>query len=240
MNPYIDQAISLMDKVRISRFEYPSGDQGAMDQAGCCFIAALIRISDAKKVLEFGSGFSTLTIARELENKKGSLLCSVDSWKNRTDSAKDFLSASSGKLNYRIMNTEMTISLLNGRLLPDYNLKGLKLENQAPFDIVSIDVPPLNRLICEGAVYKAMELLKKGGMIVISDAYKIEPENPKWKKMFKDSAKFHWLGGLGAGIAVIEKIKDGKPEWLGLSENIRESWLTIRQIRQIRKNKVYK
>ena len=77
MNYYIDQAISLMDKVKISRFEYPSGDKGTMDQAGCCFLVALIRVCGAKKILEFGSGFSTLMIARELENKKNTLFFSI-------------------------------------------------------------------------------------------------------------------------------------------------------------------
>ena len=187
-----------------------------------------------KKIIEFGSGFSTLMIARELDGKKGALLYSIDSWTDRTNTAKDFLSAFSGRLNYKIMNTEMSLRLLNGRLLPDYNLKELKIEKQSSFDIVSIDVPPLNRFICEGAVYKAMGLLKNGGMIVISDAYKIEPEDPKWKKMFKGSAKFHWLDGLGAGIAVIEKVKDGKPEWLGLRENIKESLHSIRQFGKIK------
>lgn len=235
MNSYIDQAISLMDKIKISRFEYPSGDKGTMDKAGCCFIAALIRVINAKKILEFGSGFSTLMIARELEGKKGSFLCSVDSWNNRTAAAKEYLAASCSNINYKIFNTEISMRLLNGRLLPDYDIKGLKIEEKAPFDLISIDVPPLNRFICEGAVYKAMKMLKKGGMAVIANAEQIDPQNEKWGKIFGGIAVFHWLSGIGEGIAVIEKTQDGKPKWAGLRENIIESWNTLKQIRKISK-----
>lgn len=237
MNYYIDQAISLMDKVKISRFEYPSGDKGTMDQAGCCFLVALIRVCGAKKILEFGSGFSTLMIARELENKKNTLFFSIDSWTERTAAAKEYLAASCGKINCSIVKTDMRLKLLNGRLLQDYDIKDLKLQEKAPFDLVSIDVPPLNRLICEAAVYKSLSLLKKGGMAVISDANKIEPLLADWKKMLSENATIHWLGGLGSGIAVIEKMKDGKPRWLGLKENISESLSTIRQMGKISKGR---
>jgi len=174
-------------------------------------------------------------IARELENRKGTILCSVDSWKKRTAAAKEYLSASCDNINCQIAITEMELRLLNGRILPDYDISGLKIQEKSPFDIVPIDVPPLNRIICEAAVYKAMRLLKKGGMAVIADASLIEPKERKWKQMLGDNGIFYSLDGIGNGIAVIEKIKDGKPKWLGLSDNIKESWHTISELRKISK-----
>jgi len=228
MNYLIDQAISQLDKIKVSRFEYPSEDKGILDQAGCCFLAALIRTTNAKKVLEYGSGFSSLMIAREIENKTGAFLYSVDSSEKYSKTGKDIVSASCSRIRFVFRQAKVRPHFYNRRLLLGYGLKPKELKKRGHFDLASIDLPAYNRCICESAAYEAFSVLKPGGFIVIGNANSADPKNKKWKKMFGQNAVFHYLDGLGEGIAVIEKIKDSKPSSLGFSSSIAESCRTIK------------
>ena len=76
MNPYIAEAVAAMDKVNVSRFEHP-GESG-MDPSSCRFLAGFVRALGAKRIIEFGSGFSTLMMAREIAPLEGNYLLSID------------------------------------------------------------------------------------------------------------------------------------------------------------------
>lgn len=228
MNYQIEQAISKIDEVKVSRFEYPAGDKNILDKAGCCFLAAFIRSTKAKKILEFGSGFSSLVIARELENKKEAFLYSVDSSKKFSNTGKDLVSSSCSGVHCEFFIAKVKPQIYNKRLLIGYSINKKKLEANGKFDLVSIDVPAYNRCICESATYEAFSLLREGGFIVIGNANSAKPYDKKWKKLFGKNAVFHYLDGLGDGIMVIEKIKNSKPKWLGLISSAQESCQTIK------------
>lgn len=228
MNYLIDQAISELDKVKVSRFEYPAGSKDVLDPAGCCFLASLIRVSNARKVLEYGSGFSSLMIARELENKKGAFLFSVDSSEKYSKNGSEVVAASCSGIRCEFRRASVRPHIYNKRLLLGYGLTSKELKKRGCFDLVSIDIPAYNRCICESAVYEAFEVLKPGGFIVIGNANSADPRDKKWKKLFGNNAVFHYLDGLGDGIAVIEKLKDGKPAPLGFSSGIAESCRTLK------------
>ncbi len=76
MNPYIASAVAEMDKVAVSRLEHPGS--WALDPASCRFLAGFVRALGARRIIEFGSGFSTLTMAREISSREDNYLLSID------------------------------------------------------------------------------------------------------------------------------------------------------------------
>ena len=93
-----------------------------------------------------------------------------------------------------------------------------------PFDLVLISPSKCNSSICEASFRDSFPSLCEGGFIVISGANSIGFD---WQKAYKDIAVFRLLEGIGKGVMVVEKIKNGKPAKLSLFSAIKAASSTI-------------
>jgi predicted O-methyltransferase YrrM len=211
MNPYIASAVADMDKVPVSRFEYPG--PWAMDPASCRFLAAFVRALGASRILEFGSGFSTLMMAREIAALEGNSLVSIDDSAVYSAKAKDIFETADcpAKVEFRV--APLRPRFYGTRLLLSYGLpKGL-IGALGPFDLVLIDTPQ-HDYVRESAFYDAFDALKPGGYIVLDDANRANMEKTyvrPWVSAYGDAIEPILLEGIGNGLCVIEKIDDTKP-----------------------------
>lgn len=227
MNYHIENALSEMDKIQLSRLEYPYDDKTILDPAGCRLLAAFIRSINAGKVLEFGSGFSSLIIARELEKQKDGFLFSVDSSDKYSSTGKEIVDASCNKIKCEFHLSKIVPRFYNKRLLMGYKISKTLLNKFAPFDLVFIDVPNYNKCICESTVYRCFDVLKIGGFIMLGNAACANQSSKKWKYIFGDNAEVHFLEGLGAGIMIIRKLQNASPKYPGFLSSIKESFKTL-------------
>lgn len=211
MNPYIAEAIAAMDKVPLSRYEHPGS--WAMDPASCRFLAGFVRALGAKKIIEFGSGFSTLMMAREIAPLEGNYLLSIDSSPMYSAMAKEAYETSGcqAKVDFRV--APLRPRLYGPRLLLSYNLpKGL-LEALGPFDLALIDAPH-DDYGREAVFYDVFNALAPGGYIILDDANREHMEREyvrSWQSAYEGSIDPILLEGIGNGIGVIEKIDDDIP-----------------------------
>ncbi len=211
MNPYIAEAIAAMDKVPLSRYEHPGS--WAMDPASCRFLAGFVRALGAKKIIEFGSGFSTLMMAREIAPVEGNYLLSIDSSRQYSEMAKEAYETSGcqAKVDFRV--APLRPRLYGTRLLLSYSLpKGL-LEALGPFDLALIDAPH-DDYGREAVLYDVFNALAPGGYIILDDANREHMEREyvrSWQSAYEGSIDPILLEGIGNGIGVIEKIDDDTP-----------------------------
>jgi len=213
MNPYIAAAVQAMDKVPLSNLEHP-GEDLAMHPATCKFMAAFTRALGAKKILEFGSGFSTLMMARELPAEESYLL-SIDDSARYSAAAKEAYESSGcqAKVDFRV--APLRPRFYGPRLLLSYSLPRGLLEAMGPFDLVLIDTPH-HDFGREAIFYDAFNAVMPGGYIVVDDANKESAEKvclPNWDAVFGDSIEPVRLDGIGEGLTVIEKIEDARPRY---------------------------
>lgn len=197
----------------VSRFEYPG--PWAMDPASCRFLAAFVRALGAKRILEFGSGFSTLMMAREIAGEEGNSLVSIDNSALYSSKAKDMLESADcpAKVEFRV--APLRPRLYGTRLLLSYALpKGL-IGALGPFDLVLIDTPH-HDYVRESVLYDAFDALEPGGYIVLDDANREDVEKRyvrAWAAAYGDAIDPILLEGIGNGLCVIEKLEDAKPAY---------------------------
>jgi predicted O-methyltransferase YrrM len=211
MNSYIAAAVAEMDKVSVSRFEHPGS--WAMDPTSCRFLAAFTRALGARRVLEFGSGFSTLMMAREIAALEDNYLLSVDDSAKYTALAKEAFETSECPAKVEFRTAKLTPKLYGPRLLLGYDLpKGL-LEAMGPFDLVLIDAPH-HDYGRESVFYDAFAAVVPGGYLVLDDANRADMERSyinHWRAAYGDAIDPILLEGIGNGLCVIEKVDDSAP-----------------------------
>ena len=228
MNPYIASAVAEMDKVVISRLEYPGS--GAMDPSSCRFLAAFIRALGAKRILELGSGFSTLVMAREIAAAEDNYLLSIDDSPFRSASAREAFDSSGcqSKVEFRV--APLRPKFYGPRLLLSYSLpKGL-IEAMGPFDLVLIDASHHD---CgrESGFYDVFPAVAPGGYIVMDDSAREgmgKDSTRSWDAAYGEAIQPVLLEGIGNGLEVIEKLSDALPAALPIGNSVLTSLKTIK------------
>lgn len=211
MNPYIASAVAEMDKVQVSRLEHPGS--WALDPSSCRFLAAFVRALGAKRILEFGSGFSSLMMAREIAGQEGNYLLSIDDSPHYSRLAKDAFDSAgcSAKVEFRV--APLKPKFYGPRLLMAYDLpKGL-LEAMGPFDLVLIDAPHAD-YGRESVFYDAFPAMGLNSYLVLDDANRPDTERAyvrAWQAAYGDAVDPVLLEGIGNGLGVIEKLSEKRP-----------------------------
>ena len=212
MNPYIAAAVAEMDKVNISKLEHPGS--WALDPSSCRFVAAFARALKARRALEFGSGFSTLMIAREIAAQEGNYLLSVDESPRYSALAKEALETSECPARAEFRVARLKPRFYGPRLLLSYDLpKGL-LGALGPFDLALIDAPH-DGWDPEAALYDIFPAMDVGGYVVVDDANLPgrEVHVAAWRAAFGEAADFIHLEGIGNGLLVVEKVEDDRARY---------------------------
>lgn len=211
MNPYIAEAVAEMGKVPVSKYEHPGS--WAMDPASCRFLAGFVRALGAKKIIEFGSGFSTLMMAREIAPLENNYLLSIDSSPQYSALAKEAMESSGCQAKVEFRVAPLRPRFYGPRLLLSYNLPEGLLEAMGPFDLALIDAPHLD-YGRESVLYDVFRALAPGGYIILDDANREDRERAyvrTWQAAYEDAIDPILLEGIGNGLGVIEKISDEEP-----------------------------
>lgn len=217
MNPYIASAVAEMDKVAISRLEHPGS--WALDPTSCRFLSSFVWALGARRIIEFGSGFSTLMMARVIASREGNYLLSIDDSPHYSALAKEAFDTSGCQAKVEFRVASLRPKLYGSRLLLSYSLpKGL-LEALGPFDLALIDAPQ-HDYGRESVFYDVFPAVATGGYIILDDANRADMEKAyvrAWQAAYGGTMVPVLLEGIGNGLNVIEKISDAKPEFLRAS-----------------------
>ena len=232
MNPYIAAALAEMHRVTVSDLEHP-GDT-ALLPSSCRFLYSFISAFQARNVLEFGSGFSSLMIARAISQFEGGRLISIDDSETDSLSAKAEFENSGENVKAVFRTAPLRPRLYGPRLLLSYSLpKGL-LGALGPFDLIFID-PPHKGKGRESVLYDVFPSLSTAGYVIIDDANGANAELMRiWDEAYGDAIKPVVLEGIGNGLGVIEKLADTEPfiparNFLSCAaDTIGESWQQLR------------
>lgn len=212
MNQYIAAAVAEMDKVNISKLEHPGS--WALDPCSCRFVAAFARALKAKRAVEFGSGFSTLLLARELAAQPENFLISVDNSERYSKLAREAVETAECAVKADLRVAKLRPRLYGPRLLLSYGLPEGLLGALGPFDLALIDAPH-DGWDPEAALYDIFPAMDIGGYIVVDDANLPgrEAHSAAWREAYGEAADFIHLEGIGNGLLVIEKLEDDPPRY---------------------------
>lgn len=160
------------------------------------FITNVVRHFKPRHILEFGSGLSTLVLARAAAGLAHE--CRISS----LDHDPEFGAAAAAcclnhvkKTCYVAFQTAPLVARLYGdKFVPTYLIKPKQLASEISVDLVLIDGPPAVLGGREGTLYQAMDYVKPGALVLVDDSRRREERE----------ALTNWQDMLGSAIEVIE------------------------------------
>jgi predicted O-methyltransferase YrrM len=220
----------------ITSFKHPGN--WSLHPATCKFLGYLIKTTQFKKIIEFGSGYSTLIMANEIKNLNDSIIISIENSPHYS-----FLSEKKLVKNNLIDKTlfycfPLTFSKYNSRFLISYNIPTNISDLWPKFDFALIDAPS-SLVGREAALYQLFPFLKEGAIIVLDDANRKDMESvylKKWAFSFGNSIEIFYLPNIGNGLAIIIKKKNcDKLNKLSLKTNLITSLKTLINLSRFKK-----
>ncbi len=177
----------------------------ALSNDSCRFLGSLIKEIQPLNVLEFGSGFSSLVIAQELENQSSGTLISLDNSVYWSRKMKNYMPR---RLEERITLCafRLTIRIYYNKLLIFYDIPKTFYKKHPLFDFVLIDGPH-HDVGREAAIYESFEKVRKGGIFFVDDSNSDHMQKTirKWKKVFGKLISISNFRDVGNGISIICK-----------------------------------
>ncbi len=197
INETLDQALNL-----------DAADSWSLGEKSFAEIVGLLKDLDPKRILEFGSGVSSVRFALRLPD------CEITSvehdrfYADKTESLKNTYHASNLKLIYSPLNSRW-FGLTPYRT---YSFKPEPIE----FDGIIIDGPPgAVKGGREACLYFVYQHLKIGGFVFLDDYERSEEQRAirHWLETYADSFEFFEIQGRHR-VAVLRKMQHVKPKMM--------------------------
>lgn len=184
----------------------------ALHPDSCRFLASFVRVAGSRRVLEFGSGFSTLIFGRELSSFDGGSILSVDDSRRYSAAAEEAFRAAGSGTRAEFLVSPLRPRFYGPRLLLGYSLPRY-FRSRGPFDLALIDAPH-HDYGRESVFYDAFGALAVGGYAILDDANREDMEKAYvrvWRKVYGPSINTVHLEKIGNGLCVIQKVRDSAP-----------------------------
>ena len=174
----------------------PSNDGWTLAPDALRLLTAVVSRLRPQHILEFGSGLSTRVLARACDALE--FQCAISS----IDQDPEFSSvvareyaerpAANSRVSFQV--APLVAREYGGKWLPAYLMQPQRFASQQPVDLVLIDGPSAVLGGREGAFYQAMDVARRGTLVLLDDAARREER----------AAISHWQDNLGEAIEVIQ------------------------------------
>lgn len=187
------------------------------------FVACIVGAMRPKKVVEFGSGFSTLVLGTLVRDYGGQVLSFEHS--PRFTRAPEFLRRNGLSEVGRVNHRRITFRRYGLKVLPMYSTQRQDFDGFSPCELGLIDGPP-GDIGREAVLYELFPRLAVGGWVIVDDVNRVEDRRwvESWKRVFGDGLQVDILPEVGRGVAVLRKLGERRASYaFGLAE-LYESW----------------
>ena len=166
---------------------------------------ALVRTVRPRHIVEFGSGVSTIVLARVAAQSGESLVTSIDHDPKFARATADLLAATGDEAVVSLQCAPLVARVRAGQLLPGYDVDGELVGSPRPAEVILVDGPPAILGGRAGMIHQALEYAHSGSIILIDDADR-ERERAAligWEQLFGDAIEVHRPDHFSRGLAAI-------------------------------------
>lgn len=188
-----------------------------MSEEACRLVGTFVRWARPRRVLEFGSGFSSVVIASELAHHQAARLDSIDNSPDWSHTARE-MARKQGLLE----RIEFHCFPLGARIYCGFPCVGYKIpstfyEGRGPYDLVIVDGPHVD-VGRDGALLEGLSRLEVGGYMILDDCRTsfMERTLAKWHLLLRQSTVYAEATDIGNGIAIIRKVRNLPVAFLSL------------------------
>ncbi len=217
----------------LSFLNRPSFGRWSMEEDICRFIGRVCETLRPRRVLEFGTGLSTLILAHEVSKRNIEKVWSIDHIRDFAGYPKDILArrGQGDLVDFRCFPIRLTS--LAGKLLQFYSIPKGFFKETGPLDLVIVDGPPYYYNGREAALYTVYPHLSPRGLLLLDDAERKHREQlylKNWKKYFGANIENAlYLKEFKKGLACTWPTGQKEPfSEFGLLERMRALWVTLK------------
>jgi predicted O-methyltransferase YrrM len=168
-------------------------------------LAALVAELRPRHIVEFGSGVSTLVLARAAASSGGSAISSVDHDPVYVARTATLLQGQDGEGLVSLQLASLVARVRADELHPHYLLDRAALASERCADLVLIDGPPAALGGRAGMLYESLDFAQAGTVVLLDDAAR-EPERDaiaRWAARLGDAVLIGRPDGFERGLAAI-------------------------------------
>lgn len=200
------EAAKLSSKEYVIPFCHPGGR--ALSPDSCRFVGQIIKLLRPRKVLEFGSGFSSIVIANELHRQNAGSLDSIDNSRGWSKLAYE-MAAKYGMLDRVTFHVfELGLRIYPGLPCVFYKIPE-NFYSRGPYDLVVADGPGYE-VGRDGVLFEVLARLCVPGYVILDDcnADHMQQTVTMWQARFASSIILTEHRDIGNGIGIIEKVNE--------------------------------
>ena len=200
------EAAKSWSKKYVIPFSHPGGR--ALSPDSCQFVGQIIRLLRPRKVLELGSGFSSIVISNELDQQEAGFLDSIDNSRAWSERACD-MAEKNGVLD----RVKFHVFALGLRIYPGLPCVFYKIPENfysgGPYDLVFADGPG-HEVGRDGVLFEVFTRLRVPGYVILDDCNSDHMKHTValWQERFALSIVFKEYRDIGKGVGVIEKVNE--------------------------------
>jgi predicted O-methyltransferase YrrM len=195
----------------------PSPGGWAMHAETCRFLGAFVQRLRPRRILEFGSGFSSAVIACELKRQGQGSLDSIDNSPRWSAAAAEMVRACGALERTAFHRFPLGLRVYRGFPCVFYRIPTAFWDGQAPYDLAVVDGPHQD-VGRDGALPECLPWLSTGGWVILDDggADHMQRTLRRWQRLLGSSFLASPVLELGNGVVVLRKLGPAPPRALAL------------------------
>lgn len=220
----IDEVLSTCSSFDLTAFNYPLQDEWALPAQTMQFAARIADMMKPARIIEFGSGYSTLVLAKVSRQTNGRLLSFEHSefFAQRTE-AQLGSDAQAGAAT--ILHRPLKIHRYGAKLLSCYSICWKEHKDFEGCELSLVDGPP-SSISREAVLYELFPRLRVGGVVLVDDMNRESEQRwlKTWKQVFGEALETCVLSSFGRGLGVFRKSRNADPVFSFRLGEIWNSW----------------
>ncbi len=202
-----NEVLATYPRFDLSRFDYPETDEWVLWGATMRLLGRLVEVVKPRRVIEFGSGRSTVVLAAVAHEHGGKVL-SFDHNARFARQTAEALKAHGLEETACVAHRRLTLRRYGFKLLPFYALRWAEFPDFEQCEVALIDGPPgwIGR---EATIYELFPQLAPGAWVVVDDTNRRRDQRwlNAWQRMFGDSLEVQVFPEIGEGVALLRKAR---------------------------------
>lgn len=229
-SPELKQVLATLADFDPARFAFPRKDGWALRWETMQLLARLMEVMQPRRVIEFGSGRSTVVLAA-LAGRYGGRVLSFDHVADFARHTAASLHELEAEKAAQVVEQPITVRRYGAKLLPVYGIRWEEFAEFSDCDLAFVDGPPWN-IGREAVLYEVFPRLAVGGWIVVDDMKRPHEQRwlQSWKRVFGDALEVNVFLEIGDGVALMRKRTEVQPTYRFGFREVLESWHHIARL----------
>ena len=200
-----ERAIRAAPEVDISWIGRPLSEDGwELAPDVLRLLSSLVSIVRPRHVVEFGSGLSTVVLARAASQLSGCKVSSIDHDPTFARATAAMLDPEDAAV-VSLQCAPLVARVQAGRLHPTYLVDRDRLGSKRAADVILIDGPPAALGGRLGMLYQALDYAQSGSIVLLDDADRDGEREAlaEWQRVLEDAIQVYEPAGFGHGLAAV-------------------------------------